>query len=191
MNPLKRTFGRGLALAIPLAVLGYVFVRIVGVFEKMITPLAGKMGVDRLLGELTLTLLACLLIVVLILFLGMLMKISLISRLGTDMESVILRFIPSLNQLKSIANEKLDLGIAQDTWKPVIMLHEQKYSPALIIEENDTLITLFVSKGTSLKDGEILITNKGEVRLHPITAHELHMCSKAFGKGFLSLIRDV
>ena len=63
-------------LAIPLAIVLYVFGRIVGIFKKIIAPLAAKMGIDRILGELTLTIFAIALIILIILLLGLLMQIQ-------------------------------------------------------------------------------------------------------------------
>ena len=104
------------------------------------------------------------------------------------MESLVLKFIPSLYQLKAMADDKLELQNAKDTWKPVILLHENKYSAAFIIEEEGDLITLLVSKTVTLSDIEILITKKSEVKTIPVNYMDLQKCSKAFGKGFISLI---
>lgn len=74
------------------------------------------------------------------------MQIPLVSRLTGTMEGVIVRFIPSINQLKLMANDTLYLEDAQVAWKPVLLLHEQKYSAAFVVEENDELITLILDK---------------------------------------------
>ena len=68
------------------------------------------------------------------------------------------------------------------------MLHENKYSAAFIIEEDGDLITLLVSKTVTMSDTEILVTKKSEVKTIPVNYMDLQKCSKAFGKGFISLI---
>ena len=50
----KTTLVRGLALGIPIAVILYVFIRILVVIEKLISPAAEAIGIQRLLGEITL-----------------------------------------------------------------------------------------------------------------------------------------
>jgi uncharacterized membrane protein len=189
MTGLKRTFIRGLALAVPLAIVGYVFLRILHILEKFISPVAAKLGIHRILGGATLTVLALLLILMVILLLGLLMKISVISGIRQKMEDAILKFVPSLNYLRLMEADKLDLENSQNKWKPVLLSSGGKYHAAFIVEETETLITLFVSKGTSLKEGEILTTHKKEVAIIPATFEQLNKFSKSFGKGFISLIR--
>jgi uncharacterized membrane protein len=186
---LKTTLVRGLTLAVPVVVITYVFIRITGIFEKMIGPVAEKMGIDKIFGQLTLTIIALLIIILLILLLGLMMQIPVVANMGKETEAIVLKFIPSLNQLKVMAADKLNIENSQNAWKPVIVLLEQKYNGAFIIEESNDLITLFVSKGTSLQEGEIVTTQKKEVSITPVTYDELHKCSKAFGKGYISLIK--
>jgi hypothetical protein len=186
----KTTLVRGLALGIPIAVIMYVFIRILVVMEKLISPAAERIGIERLLGEVTLTVLALGAILLFILLLGFLTRIRKVENLRTEMESLVLKFIPSLYQLKAMADDKLDLQNAKDTWKPVILLHENKYSAAFIIEEEGDLITLLVSKTVTLSDIEILVTKKSEVKTIPVNYMDLQRCSKAFGKGFISLIKS-
>ena len=190
LSALKRVFGRGLALAIPLGVVVYVFMKLVEVFEKLIKPLTEKLGIEKILGELTLTTLAILILILIIFVLGLLMRVSFISRLEKSVDGLVTKLIPTLHQFKVMAAEKLDLDNEVNDWKPVMVLHEEKYFPAFIIEEQDDRITLYVIKGTSIhEDGEILITSKSEVILSEITANDIHRCSKQFGKGYLELIK--
>jgi hypothetical protein len=61
--------------------------------------LANKFGVENILGELTLTFLAILLILAIIFLLGLLMQVDLIANLRQSIEALILKFVPSLNHL--------------------------------------------------------------------------------------------
>ena len=70
----KTTLVRGLALGIPIAVILYVFIRILVVIEKLISPAAQAIGIERLLGEITLTLLALGVIMLFVLLLGFLTR---------------------------------------------------------------------------------------------------------------------
>jgi uncharacterized membrane protein len=188
LSTIKKIFGRGLALAIPLGVVVYVFIKLMEVLEKLIGPVAAKLGIERILGELTLTILTVFVLLVFMFLLGLLMQFSLVAGIGKEMEEIVFKFIPSLRNLKTIAAEKLDLVNATNAWKPVIVLHDKKYFPAFVIEELDDLITLYLIMGTAISEGELLITSKKEITLITITAIEINQFSKQYGKGYLSLV---
>ena len=185
----RRTLGRGIALAIPVVIIVYVFIRVIVLFKSVIAPTAQKMGISNIWGGITLTVFAIVILLVFILLLGMLMQIRLVSSMSNQVESIIFRFVPSLNQLKLMAADKLDIDSFQNTWKPVVLFLENKYNAAFVVEEDEELITLFVCKGVSLNEGEIVTTAKSEVKIIPAQYSDLQRCSKAFGKGYLSLIK--
>jgi len=188
----KTTLGRGLALAIPVAIVLYVFLRVIRIFKKLIAPLAEKIGVDKVRGELVLTILAIALIILIILLLGLLMQITVVATVRSQVEDIILKFVPSLNQLKLMAADSLDLDSEENTWHPVLLYTKEKakYNPAFIVEEDEELLTLFICLETNIRKGEILIVNKEKVSTIPITFTELHRCTRAAGKGFLEIIRS-
>ena len=192
MKKFKRILGRGLALAVPLAIVLYVFIRIVEAFKKIISPIAAKMGVQRILGELTLTIFAIILIIAIILLLGLLMQIAIVSAIRSQVEDVILKFVPSLNQLKLMAADNLDLETAENAWRPVLLYTKEKakYNPAFVVEEGEEFVTLFVCYETNIKRGEISIISKEKISLIPISYSELRWFSRAAGKGYLKLVED-
>ena len=188
LSKIKKIFGKGLTLAIPVGVVLYVFIKLLGILQKIITPVAANLGIERILGELTLTILAVFLLLAFMFLLGLLMQFSKVAGIGKALEELVFKFIPSLKNLKAIAAEKLDLEMASNAWKPVLVLYEKKYSPAFIIEELDDLITIYIIVGTSVSSGELLITSKNEVSFISVTANEIHQFSKQYGEGYLSLI---
>ncbi len=185
---LKTTLIRGLTLAVPLAIVGYVLVRVIQVIRKLITPIATKIGIHHVLGNATLSIITILLIILFIFGLGLLMQIRIVLRLRQRLENTILHFAPSLNYFKLMADDKLKVRDSQNEWKPVLVFSEEKYNAAFIVEETEEMLTLFVSKGTSLKDGEIMTVYKKDVTIFPATYEELDKFSRAFGKGFISII---
>jgi uncharacterized membrane protein len=187
---LKTNLIRGLTLAVPLLIVLYVFIRMIQIIRKIITPVATKLGIRHILGNATLTILTILLILIFILLLGLLARIRTVSNARQKLENMILHFVPSLNYFKMMADDKLKLTDSQNEWKPVLVFSEEKYSAGFIVEESEELVTLFVSKGTSLKDGEILTANKKDVLLFPATYEDLNNFSRAFGKGFISIIEN-
>lgn len=187
----KKALGRGLALAIPLAIVLYVFGKIVGVFTKIIAPVAHKVGIAHIWGELTLTLFAIIVIILIVLLLGLAMRIAVIATIREQVEDVILKFVPSLNQLKLLAADTLDLEDAETTWRPVLLYIKEKgkYSPAFVVEEDEKRVTLFVLLETAMQKGEVAIYDKERINLVPLKFTHLHASNRAAGKGYLALLK--
>ncbi len=185
---LKRTVTRGIALAIPLSVVIYVAYKFIKIFEKILAPVANKFGVEHMLGQLGLTFLAVLALLALTFILGLLMQIDIIANLRKEVEGWILKFIPSLNHLKLMAVEKLDMENAATLWKPVLLLKGDQYQPAYIIEEKGEWITLALAKAPGTEPKDMLITKKSAVSYQEITMKQMHDFNKQFGRGYLSLI---
>jgi hypothetical protein len=186
---LKRTIGRGVALALPLSIVIYVAYKFLKVFEKLLAPIANKFGVDHILGELTLTFLAVLVILAIIFLLGLLMQIDIIANTRKHVEGWILHFVPSLNHLKLMAVEKLDIENSTTLWKPILLLKGDQYMPAYIIEESGEWITLALAKAPGTEPKDMLITRKSAVSYQDITIKQMHEFNKQFGKGYLSVIK--
>ncbi|WP_443937402.1 hypothetical protein [Pedobacter sp. MW01-1-1] len=188
----KTILGRGVALAIPLGVVLYVFAKIIGVLQKVIAPLAAKLGIDRIWGELTLFILTIVIIVLIILLLGLLMQVAFVSVLKNQVEEIILKFVPSLNQLKLMAADGLDYDEEENKWTPVLvkMIDKGSYHPAFIIEEDENLVTLFLCYDTALKKGQILTYEKNQVELKPVGYLDLKRASREAGKGYIALLNN-
>lgn len=167
MKKFKRILGRGLALAVPLAIVLYVFMRIVGVFEKIISPIAAKMGIQKVLGELTLTIFAVILIIIIILLLGLLMQIAIVSAIRSQVEDVILKFVPSLNQLKLMAADNLDLETAENAWRPVLLYTKEKakYNPAFVVGRAKSLLRYLFATKPTLKEAKFRLSVKRRLAL--------------------------
>jgi hypothetical protein len=142
------------------------------------------------LGGATLTVIAILIIVLIIFLLGVLMQISYVSHLSQKLEDLILKFVPSLNYLKLMATDQLELENAQNTWKPVLLFIESRFNAAFIVEETQAMVTLFVSKTVSLKEGEIVTAYKKDILMVPATYEQLHKFSRACGRGFISVVES-
>jgi hypothetical protein len=65
-----------------------------------------------------------------------------------------LKFIPSLNHLKVMAADKLNLESSQNVWKPALVYFEEKYNAAFIVEEGELMVSLFLTKTNSFKEGK-------------------------------------
>jgi uncharacterized membrane protein len=187
---LTKILGKGLIIAIPLGIVVYVLMKFLDMFKKIIEPLSEQFGVQKLFGQLTLTILTVFSIVLVVFILGLLMRINFLESFGKNLEEVVMKFFPSLQQLKVTAAEKLNLETNSSSWKPVLVCHENKYNAAFVIEKKDDLITLFVIKGIEISDGEVLITKQSEVELTDISSKELHQFTKHYGKCILGSIKE-
>jgi uncharacterized membrane protein len=188
---LKKVFGKGLLIAIPLGVVVYIGLKIFEMLGKVIEPISKQFGAERIFGELTVTILVVFVLLMFVFILGLLMRVAIFASFGKNLEEIVFKFFPSLNQLKVTAAEKLDLETNTASWKPVLLFFENKYNAAFVIEKNDTFITLFVIKGIDISSGEILITKIQEVQIQEISSKELHQYTRQYGKGFLSMLKEI
>jgi hypothetical protein len=188
MQQLKKTFIHGLALAIPVAVVGYVFFKIIKIFEKIIDPVASKMGIERLLGALTLSVFAIFLLLMLIIMMGLLMKLAFFVSLKKELEDIALKIFPWLNQLKVLAADTPDMENVGTYWKPVMVNIEKNYYPAYLIDESQTLVSFFIVKGAKPLEGEMLTTEKTLVKYYPIENQDIRAISRQYGKGMIALV---
>jgi hypothetical protein len=104
------------------------------------------------------------------------------------MEEWILKMFPSLNHLKLMAEDKLNIESATTKWKPVFVCKDNQYWPAYVVEEDSEWITLAQIKTPTTEPGSMLIIRKGLISYSPITMEQMHHYNKGFGKGYLALI---
>lgn len=187
---LKTIFADGLILALPLAIAVYFFTKVLIGFRAMVKPFALKLGIERIFGGLTLSILATLLIVVCIMLLGLAMRLSVVEKIRTELERILLKFFPPLNQLKGMLADRLDREEATNAWKAVILCQGNKFEPAFLVEETEEAANFFVVKGPSVQDGSTLILSKQNLNYFPITSSDLRKWVKHNGKGALQLIKQ-
>jgi hypothetical protein len=185
---IKTAFALGLVITLALAAISYVLIRLVGFLKPVITPIAHKMGMQNDLGEIAITLLAILAIVVLVFILGYLALLPSASVYKDKLEQQLLKLYPPLNYLKVMAEEKLKMDTSRADWRPVLALVDDQYLPAFIIEENQEWLTLSVLYVPKSDPMEILIVRKDAVQCIPITTEQMLQNNRLFGKGHLSLI---
>ncbi|BAO76383.1 hypothetical protein WPG_2153 [Winogradskyella sp. PG-2] len=92
------------------------------IFEKLIEPIAKKFQIEHVFGEITLTFFTVLAMLAIAFLLGLLMRIKLIANIRAEVESLVLKFIPSLNYLELMATERLKVDDIDLNWKPVLVL---------------------------------------------------------------------
>ncbi len=187
---LKKILSNGLALALPLGVILYVFIKIIVILEKLIGPISTRLGIDRILGELTLTILATFCLILIIMLLGLLMQLSATARLKDQVEDMLIAIVPSLGRIKSLASEKLSLEQSVKHWKPILLRHEEKFNPAYLIEKKKGLVTLYVILSHITSEGEFLIIAENEIQYAEISFDQLIRCTRSYGRGIIDLIHE-
>ena len=186
---LKSTIFRGIALGFPLSVVLYVLYKFIKIFEKLIGPIAKKFEIERIFGEITLTFFAVLAMLAIAFLLGLLMRITLIANIKGEVESLVLKLIPSLNHLKLMAAERLNADITDVNWKPVLVLKGDQCFPAYILEENEEWITLATVRMPNTDPGGMMLIKQSSITCIPITMKEMRVCNKQFGKGYINKIK--
>jgi hypothetical protein len=187
-NKVKTAFALGLVIILFLAAISYVLFKLGGLLKPVINPIAHKLGMQNDLGEVAITLLAILAIVILVFVLGWIALLPSVSVYKNKLENLLLKIYPPLNYLKVMADEKLKVDTARSGWKPVLALVSDQYLPAFIIEENEEWLTLSVLYVPNSDPMEVLIARKDSIQYIPMTTEQMLQNNRLYGKGHLSLI---
>jgi hypothetical protein len=191
MNPksIKKILANGFALAVPIGIIVYVFIKIIGLFEKLIAPFSKKFGIERLLGELTLTIFAVFILLVLIFLLGVLRKVPLVIQFSEFTEEIVLKVFPSFSYFKTIGAEKFYIENADNTWKPVVVIKENEMFPAFLVDEDGEWITLIKVKAPGTDLGDFHICRKNAMAIKQISIKEMKQLNKQYGHGYLKYLK--
>lgn len=188
ITAVKKALANGLALAVPLGIVLYAVLQLIRLFEKMLEPVSKKFGVERILGELTLTIFAAFILLLLILLLGLLMRFSFMKVFSSYLEEIVLKIFPSFAFLKTVGAERLGIENVDNTWRPVLVKKNNECFPAFLIEEKGEWINIVKVKAPNSEIGDIQIIRKDGIVLYEITHKEMKALNKQYGKGYLPII---
>ena len=180
----KQTFINGLFLALPLLTIFYIGIKIVAIVEKLIAPLAHKFDIQHLLGELTLTFFALIILLILFFILGVLLHLNLLRELNKQVEKVAYRLVPQLYKVKALAYDD-DENTFSEGWKPVLLQEDESWIPAYITEENESWLTVFIPDAPSGKDGAVKLIDASSTKYKPIDGFKLRSIIHKFGNGMI------
>lgn len=186
---LKSILGSGIALAIPLVVVLYVFSKLLGVMQKSIKPLAEGMGIDSVFGKFTLTFLAVAAILLFVMLLGILMQFAFVSALRDQVESIIIKFFPSLNNFKAMMADQFKGDLDDNVWKSVVLQQGSKYNFAFLVEESEKIGVFFIL-GSSINSGSAQYLTRGEYAYFHVDSMAMRKCIKQTGVGAAKLIES-
>jgi hypothetical protein len=188
ITAVKKALASGLAFAVPLGIVLYAVLQLIRLFEKIVGPVSKKFGVERILGELTITIFAAFIFLLLILFLGLLMRFSFMKVFSSYLEEIVLKIFPSFAVLKTMGAEKLGLENVDNTWRPVFVKKNNECFPAFLVDEKEGWVILVRIKAPSSEIGDMMIIQKDAVNIQNIDLREMKQFNKQFGKGYLNLI---
>ena len=184
----RKSFAMGAIITVVLALIAVVLMKLYGIVEKLVTPLAKAFGVERIFGEITITFLVVLAILILMFVIGAISLLPSLSWFKNKLEDLLLKLYPPLSYVKVLADEKLHVDTERTNWKPVLALMDDQYWPAFIIEENEEWVTLSVLYVPNSDPMEILIARKDSTPLIHMTTEQMLHYNRSYGKGLLSLI---
>ena len=181
----KQTFINGLFLALPLLAILYIGFKFVRIIENLISPLAQKIGIQHLLGELTLTVFALIILLIFFLILGVLLHVNLLHELNKQVENVAYKLVPRLYKVKSLAYDNDDQTFSKG-WKSIILKEEESWVPAFITEENEMWVTVYIPDAPDGNSGAIKMLDAASVIYKPIDGLKLHSILHGYGKGMIA-----
>jgi len=187
MKKLKQIIGDGLAITIPLIVIIYVLHKAHQVLQVGIAPIAEKIGIHNLFGKVTLAVLATMVMLAIILFMGLLMRFSIMRSVRIAMENLVFRFFPFLNEFKAMMADRLE-SEGDEAWKSVALYHGDEIQFAFLIEETEAHGTFLQLKGRHAADGELVILEKGTYHYKILSASEMERSVKRFGIGASAML---
>lgn len=182
----RQTFINGLFLALPVLAILYLGFMVVQVIEKVIAPIAGKIGVQHLMGEITLTIFALVILIILFFILGLLLHVNILRGLNIQVESIAYKLVPQLYELKALTTDD-DKASPTSGWKPVLLLEGEGWVPAYITEENEKWISVFLPESPDGKNGTVKILESGTARYKAIEGMRLLAIIHHYGKGMIDL----
>ena len=185
---LKKVFVMGAIIVAIMAVLAYILVIVYIDLAKLVTPLAHSLGIENVFGEITITIVVLLSILILIFITGYLILLPFFSGFRNKLEDFLINIYPPLNYLKVLTDEQLQLNSERANWKPVLALVDGKYCPAFIVEENDEWVTLSIVNVPNSDPIQLSIVEKKSIQFLPVAMKQMLKMNSAFGRGYLSMI---
>lgn len=189
MKKFVSTMMNGALFVFPLGLLMIVSVKLFISLEHLIRPLADGIGVQRLLGKFTLTIFSVALILFFCFVLGLLLqRATILNRVSDAIEGVVVRFIPSLGFLKSMADEKFDVE-TEDAWVGILFEDEGSWVPAFLIEESPQWVTIFFAEAPKGDGGEVRVFAREKVNFRQVDLSVVRSSLRVYGAGLIDEIQ--
>ena len=186
----KQTFINGLFFALPLLGIVYLAIKILGMVETIISPAAEKLGVDRIIGEVTLVVFAIIILLIICWILGMLLQANLLRGVNKQIEEIAYKFIPQLDELKSLAADDDD-NTFESGWKTVLLEEGDSWTPAYITEGNEQWLTIFLPEAPDGKSGQLKLLPASAAHYIPIDGIKFRAIVHRYGHGLIEAKNNI
>lgn len=187
-NGFRSLLADGVALGLTLAVVGYILYKVIEKFQELIEPIATKLGIEKIIGGVTITVLSLIALFAVFIILGGLMRLRVVNLFRDQVESIMLRIFPFLNRIKALVADELQRENATKSWQPVLLLKGGEYFLALKTEESEDVGVFYFIKGHSVREGETKIMKKEEYRYTHIDTADFLELIRGYGAGIGSII---
>ena len=177
----KHTLLAGMLFAVPVGIIAYVIGKMLSTVETLVSPIAQRIGIEHLLGEFTLIILALLVFLGFCWLLGWLVQRALfLQEFGNSIENFAVRLIPSLSIIKSMATEKLSAE-TESRWKGVLLEEDGAWQPAFMTEETEQWQTFFIPDAPKGDAGSLRTIPKGSAQIKLISIATVHDLLRLYG----------
>ena len=184
---LRAIFWTGVVSVSPFLVLGYVLFRALKTVETALSPLAERLGVMRMLGEISLFFLLLLPLFALFLLGGWIVLRRGEGALMKKANEVAIKLVPGLEELKK-RQEKILLKGDRPPRQAVLVEQQGMWRPARLVEENAEWSVLSFARDQDELEEQFEIHPKANLKLLPIDEADYKKLLHNEGSGLLAAL---
>lgn len=189
IQSLRTQFLAGLLFLFTLSVCLLLVAKVFVIAQKIVHQLFPQLHRIHVAGITILSLVTAIVLLLLCLLFGLLIRLTLFTRINAFLEKNVLRFLPGYEYYKMLLSEK----IANDTnVKPgVLVCINGCWQPGLLVEAGAEYCVVLVVQAPKGANGDIYVVPVAQVVQSVCTAGEFHELMQHFGKGLLPLVPPV
>lgn len=185
---MQKTFINGVIFLIPLVALGWIFSGAIGGIVTFIGSVQNDSWIKSHGGLLLLLPLVVFLLAAFIFALGILVHLTLISRVKNWLEQQVLDMMPGYDFLKSMMEEKLHVRASNGV--PVLVQWTDSQQLGILMEEKETSAVIFFPNSTIIGGGAIHVVNVTQVTRLSISLTEMDSILIRSGGGLLEQLKS-
>ncbi len=178
---IKTTLIGGLFFIIPIALLAFVFGKVIEIFRKIVAPIAENISIT-LFGQHALSRIIAVIIIILICFFaGLLAKTNKASQLKEWVEDNVLSNIPGYSLLKGMSENAA--GLESKNLKEVVLVNiEEVWQIGFLMERiDDDLNAVFIPGAPNPMSGDVVFVKWDRLKIINITGLSAMKISKKLG----------
>jgi uncharacterized membrane protein len=184
---LRQTAIAGVFLLIPFLVLYVLFEKVYTRVHPVVHRAAVRLGWERILGSMTVSILSILALLLLCFAAGLLVRLPAFAAFRNWIENSLLRFLPGYDYVKMILAEKL--GAEQDAKAEMVLAEIDGWQPAMLVERTpDGLCVVYVPGAPHAADGSIHVVAAESVRRLDAPMSAVLKSLRFYGRGMGEIV---